>query len=337
MNGLRQVFLGILAALLSGSIVLGGLALSFVEGGTPVAQAPASPTLAITLPPPATPAPGEPTFTASPTLPPATATIHPTSAACPPRVGWVSVAIPPDMTLGTLAQIYNIAPQELAEANCTVAVSSMFAPGTFVNLPGPLPEATATPIPPTATATPPPPPPTKTIVACGAPAGWVAYIVQPGDSLFRISVLVGASVAQLQSANCLGNSTIRVGQALYVPFLPSTPTRFIQPTNPPTLAPPPSKTPVPPSNTVPPPTATQPPTQPPPPTPTRAPTLPPPPTDTQPPPPTPTSAPTATQPPPTNTPAPPPDTPTPVEPTAVPSQAPPTIGPSDSTPPGPSP
>lgn len=59
---------------------------------------------------------------------------------------------------------------------------------------------------------------TYTIIPCGAPAGWVQYTVQPGDNLYQISLRYGLSVAQLQSANCLGTSTlIYGGQKLWVP------------------------------------------------------------------------------------------------------------------------
>ncbi|HVM72144.1 MAG TPA: LysM peptidoglycan-binding domain-containing protein [Anaerolineales bacterium] len=65
-----------------------------------------------------------------------------------------------------------------------------------------------------------------TQVPCGAPAGWVVYYVQPGDSLYRISVIYGVTVAELQRANCLGSSTtLHTGQTLYVPpWAPIAPT-----------------------------------------------------------------------------------------------------------------
>lgn len=62
------------------------------------------------------------------------------------------------------------------------------------------------------------PVPVHTLVPCGSPNNWVVYIVQPGDSLFRISQIYGVTVAELQRANCLGTSTtLHTGQILYVP------------------------------------------------------------------------------------------------------------------------
>jgi LysM repeat protein len=54
---------------------------------------------------------------------------------------------------------------------------------------------------------------------CGAPYGWVrSYVVQPGDTLFRIAMLHAVSVDALQRANCRTNTTIYVGERLWVPF-----------------------------------------------------------------------------------------------------------------------
>ena len=62
------------------------------------------------------------------------------------------------------------------------------------------------------------PVPFRTAVPCGRPYGWVAYTVQPGDSLYRLSLLYGVTIADLQQANCLGSSTVlHTGQILYVP------------------------------------------------------------------------------------------------------------------------
>jgi LysM repeat protein len=63
--------------------------------------------------------------------------------------------------------------------------------------------------------------------------------VQPGDTLYHIATSYGITTEQLQRANCLGSSTtIRIGQLLWVPNLPTlTPTSglpFITPTFEPT-------------------------------------------------------------------------------------------------------
>jgi LysM repeat protein len=63
------------------------------------------------------------------------------------------------------------------------------------------------------------PPPTAP-----APAG--AYIVQPGDTLFRLALRYGTTVAALQAANGLGSSTrLYAGQSLVIPGVAPAPTR----------------------------------------------------------------------------------------------------------------
>lgn len=115
-------------------------------------------------------------------------------------------------------------------------------------------------------------PPTQG-ASCGPPPGWVLYTVQSGDTLYRLSRSVGVSVAEIQWANCLGNSTtIRNGQQLFLPRIPPPP---LLPTTPPPPVFIPTITPLPTES----PTATPPPTSPvPPETPTLEPTRPP--TDT---------------------------------------------------------
>ncbi len=121
---------------------------------------------------------------------------------------------------------------------------------TIIYLP-PLPTATPTAIP---TAT-----PTATLfyltltpVPCGAPAGWITYIIKSGDTLSHLAWAYNTTVYELQVANCMGNSTFLIaGQPLKVPNVatrtPSptpvtvTPT-VILPDLPPTLDPIPSIT-----------------------------------------------------------------------------------------------
>lgn len=84
---------------------------------------------------------------------------------------------------------------------------------------------------------------------CGRPDGWVLYVVQPGDSLSRLSRATGASVDAIRQGNCLVvGGLIYVGQRLYLPSLPAPtstaspePTRSPDPT--PTPTPPPTATP----------------------------------------------------------------------------------------------
>lgn len=70
---------------------------------------------------------------------------------------------------------------------------------------------------------------TPTPTVCTPPAGWVIYIVQSGDNLYRIGRATGASVEQLKRANCLISDLIYPGQRLYVPRPPDTPTDFQNP------------------------------------------------------------------------------------------------------------
>lgn len=73
-----------------------------------------------------------------------------------------------------------------------------------------------------------PEPPTQPIVLpsatpapCKPPLGWVAYTVKSGDTLFEISQRTNVTVSRLQNANCLTGNNIRIGQQLFVPFIPT--------------------------------------------------------------------------------------------------------------------
>jgi nucleoid-associated protein YgaU len=53
---------------------------------------------------------------------------------------------------------------------------------------------------------------------CIVPNGWVAYTIQPGDTLANIAAVYGLTVDQLARANCLSNpDLIYEGQILAVP------------------------------------------------------------------------------------------------------------------------
>lgn len=67
-----------------------------------------------------------------------------------------------------------------------------------------------------------------TAVSCGTPYGWVTYIVQAGDTLYRLSLAYDITVTRLQQANCMGTSTLlTTGQTLFVPpGAPETPIYF---------------------------------------------------------------------------------------------------------------
>lgn len=269
MESLRQVGSGLLFGLACLAIVLGGFALSMAEGGmvaiaipsstftqaAPATRVPAiSPTLPLETPTQASiPATDTPAPTATLTFTP-----PPPPTNCPPPAGWVATVVQVYDTLPGLARTYRASADSIRQANCLV--SDQLVPGSFIYVPS-LP--TATPIP------------------CGAPPGWVNYVVQPGDTLFSLSQKFRVSVTDLQRSNCLGNSTfIQAGRVIKVPNAPtSTPLNSATPsatfivikeeTPTPTLTPSatilipttqvPSQTPLPPSET-PPPTATTPPT-----------------------------------------------------------------------------
>jgi hypothetical protein len=71
--------------------------------------------------------------------------------------------------------------------------------------------------------------PNGTEVFCTPPDGWSVYTVIPTDSIYRLSLIYGVSVADLETANCLAEGdSIRPGDLIYVPlFLTSTPTVLI--------------------------------------------------------------------------------------------------------------
>lgn len=60
-----------------------------------------------------------------------------------------------------------------------------------------------------------------TTAACSRPAGWVVYLLQPGDTLATIAEAVDSTIQQLGRVNCIiSPDTLLVGDVLYVPQLP---------------------------------------------------------------------------------------------------------------------
>ena len=190
------------------------------------------------------PSPIKPSDTIAPVeqeLPPQeerpSATVQPSVTPCPLPEGWLTITVHEGDTLETLAERYGIAPRKLMQANCLV--NRNLISGSVLFVPAPTQQVA-----PTATSQP---------VTCGSPpAGWVLYTVQPGDTLYQIGLAHGVTVEQLQSANCLASTTIRAGQTLYVPNVPTitawvtstaTPTEEIEPS--PTFSPEPTETPQP--------------------------------------------------------------------------------------------
>lgn len=263
MRLLRQALNGLLVALIPAGIVAGGLSLALLEGGYSVSSfLPRSPTDGreqTTLP-----------GSSLTPIPPAVQTgesaevlvITETSRICPPPPGWSVITIGLGDTLNGLATQFELSIDELMRANCLQTQSLVAGSTLYVPQPVNTPAGDETP-------------------ACGPPPDWILYTVEPNDTLFSLSSVLGVSVEDLQHANCLGSSTIIVrGDDLWVPSLPrrsatprSTATVTRTPSAPPTQTP--SVTVVPPTITptivvaspTNPPTAT-----PPPPTPTHTPT-----------------------------------------------------------------
>jgi LysM repeat protein len=221
MKTLRQVSLAFLIALVSLGLILGSFSLSLAEGGLtgqvtatqtqpPTGTATLQPVtpLVASATPSETPTPGlisslTPSLTSS-LSPTWTASLPASPTTCPHPAGWLPYVVQSGDTLTKIATRYRTSVAALQQANCLLATDAVL-PGMVIYVP---PLATQTPIP------------------CGRPAGWVTYIVKPGDTLYRLSQVYAISVTALQQANCLGSSTLlHVGQVLYVPpWAPRLPT-----------------------------------------------------------------------------------------------------------------
>jgi LysM repeat protein len=211
MQSLRQLSIGIVIALVSVVLVVGGIFLSLAETFSPLAtptQIP--PTLQLTFPtitPSLAAAQSEtPTATASSAGTPvesqtASATLAPLATCAPAPANWIRITLTIGDTIYSVAQRYRTTTEDLSAANC---LTTLDLPVGYVLLVPPV-QATVT------------------VVPCGPFAGWVrAYVVQPGDNLFRIGLSYGVTVTQLQRANCMGSSTtIFAGQRLWVPNVPT--------------------------------------------------------------------------------------------------------------------
>ncbi len=212
-DSLRKFIAGLLLAVVSVCVVIGGYSLASIEGAAPATVSPTAsiqvvqvlPTSFPTIPvitqvPPtatllaSTPVVEVPLPTSTP-LP--SITPPPTSATCAPPLGWVAVLVQPSDTLATLAQDYQTSPTSIKDGNCLI--SDQLLSGSVLYLPAR---------------------PTATSLPCGAPAGWVSYTVVSGDTLYGLSQRYHVTVSDLQIANCLGSSTyIQAGKTIKVPFV----------------------------------------------------------------------------------------------------------------------
>ncbi len=214
MQSLRQLGGGVIIAIVSVVLVLGGIILSLAEG-LPAAATPTQipPTLPLSFP--------TPTLTQAPVLQPVVSTATETASALPsaqpsatatqlvvppttcipsPPAGWVRILPGSNDTVYSLAQRYKTTAEGLAAVNCLTSFELPAGYAVYV-----------------------PAVPTVTIVPCGPPAGWVrTHVVQAGDNLYRIALSYGITYPQLQRANCMGGSTtIYAGQRLWVPNVPT--------------------------------------------------------------------------------------------------------------------
>jgi len=237
MKALREMGGGLIIAIVSLLLVIGGISLSLAEGTPPEQPTPTPlpPLLATSIDlPTLTPILVVNTNTLEiPTQLPTltfTATLAAPAAVCNPPAGWIPIFVSASDTLYTLAERYKTTTDALNTSNCLNNTAPAIGSRLYV-----------------------PPVPTVTVIPCGPFAGWVrAYTVRPGDNLFRISILYRTTVPQLQRANCMGaSSTIFVGQVLWVPNVPiSTPavtalptrTKTAIPSLTPSLPPPPTAT-----------------------------------------------------------------------------------------------
>ncbi len=245
MKQLRQALLGILVALISAAVVLGGVIRAVYEDPNTVASLFDSATGL-------QPTQGTGTNSALGTSPAQTvgigdATITPLrpspTASCPVPHGWTVISVLAGDTLASIADAHGIETELLADQNClgqSLSFNSVLPQGSFLNVP----ILTMTPT------------ITSSQIACVPPPGWIVYTVKPGDTLFSLAQSYGTTVLNLQSANCLNSSLINAGKPIYVPNVPAptqTPIKIPQATN--TSPPAASATPPPPTVT---PTATEP-------------------------------------------------------------------------------
>jgi LysM repeat protein len=110
-------------------------------------------------------------------------------------------------SLSSIARLYNITPQALAEFNGLALSSTIFA-GQTLRVPLP-----AVPLPPS-----------------GGPITGTTYVVQRGDTLASIAARSGTTVQALAAANNIANpNRIYAGQVLVIPRQPTVFTHVVRP------------------------------------------------------------------------------------------------------------
>ncbi len=203
MQSLRDLGNALVVALISIGLMIGALSISLVEfvpEAVPTATnnlllSPAPVTATATFPPTLVPTLGLesliPTITQTFTI-----TVTP-PASCLPPFGWIlQITIQAGDTLGSIAARYRVTKDELRSANCLL--SDNLIPGSKLYVP---------------------PAPTSTFAVCipGA-VGWTySYIVQPGDTFYRIGYNHYTTLDLMKRVNCRTSDTIYPGDRLWVP------------------------------------------------------------------------------------------------------------------------
>jgi LysM repeat protein len=197
MQGLRDLGNALVVALISVGLMIGALSISLVEfvpEEAPTATnnlfpspipltATLVPTLGLESPTPSI----TPTFTNTPTPPPS----------CPPPAGWTQISVQVGETLDGLAVRFHTTSEQLRIANCLF--TDNLIPGSILYVPF----ITATNVP---------------SVCIPGQAGWIkSYVVQPGDSIFRIGYNHFTTTREMLNVNCLSSEIIHVGEILWVP------------------------------------------------------------------------------------------------------------------------
>src|SRR5512138_1201146 len=147
--------------------------------------------------------------------------------------GLVPISQTPTSTLAPFpsASVTPVVPTQIVPTSTNVPTQTFTATATYTSTSTPTDTPTAT-----FTDT-----PSRTPTQCVPQYSWQVYIVKRGDTLYELAPIMRSSVPELMLANCLPNTTIYVGQLLYVPYLPPpTPTDTpidtpVIPTNGPTV------------------------------------------------------------------------------------------------------
>jgi LysM repeat protein len=208
-------------AVLSSVLLLGSILLSYAEKGYALGI-PTAGTQTITAVPKVTLASGMPYYeTTTPGYRPTDTPTFTPNPDCIPPEGFKVYIVRPGDTLSSLAHEYSTNEKTILKASCieTAGLSSpSLVAGSVIFVPDIH--------------------PTSVLPDCnGAPYGWVAYIVQTGDTLFGLSLVTHVSVLDLQTANCMGSSIyIYPGKLLYLPSIPYSPPLYTA-VYPPTVTP----------------------------------------------------------------------------------------------------